>query len=128
MRNTHLLLIALFAFTILGASQKANAQAAFAGSYGMVGGYSSGFGRGLYYQGTATATRTGAVAYTAYFPWSGYPTYGMVSSGTGTISAAGRFSFTTRGLSGAVQLLLQKYGLGIFSDSWGSGYFALLRS
>ena len=128
MRKTYLVLIALFAFTVLGTSQKANAQAAFAGTYGMVGGYSSGFARGLYFQGTATATSSGAVAYTAYFPWSGYPTYGKVTSGTGTISAAGRFSFTTRGLVGAVQLLLQKYGLGTFSDSWGGGYFALLRS
>ena len=128
MRKSYLLIIALFAFTILGSSPKANAQAAYAGNYNMLGGYTTGlYWKGLYYKGYVTAASNGAVAYSAYFPYSGYPTYGATYYGTGKITAAGVFSFLTRGLYGSVQILLQKYGYGYFFDSIGSGYFVLSK-
>jgi hypothetical protein len=128
MRKEYLLFIALFAFTTLGTSSKANAQAAFAGIYKMLGGYTTGlYFKGLYFKGYVTAASNGSVAYSAYFPYSGYPTYGATYYGTGKITAAGVFSFLTKGVYGAVQLLLQKYGYGYFYDSAGSGYFVLSK-
>lgn len=128
MRKEYLLFIALFAFAILGTSSKANAQAAYAGNYNMLGGYTTGlYFKGLYFKGYVTAASNGSVAYSAYFPYSGYPTYGATYYGTGKITAAGVFSFLTKGVYGAVQLLLQKYGYGYFYDSAGSGYFVLSK-
>ncbi|NBT48884.1 MAG: hypothetical protein EBT07_13905 [Actinobacteria bacterium] len=128
MKKAYLLFIALFAFTIFGTSPKASAQAAYAGNYNMIGGYTTGlYWKGLYYKGYATATSTGAVGYTAYFPYSGFPSYGNTYGGSGRITSSGVFSFLTRGVYGTVQLLLQKYGFGYFYDSGGSGYFVLSK-
>jgi len=128
MRKAYLLFIALFGFTVLGTSQKANAQAAYAGNYNMLGGYTSGYYfKGLYFKGYVTAASNGAVAYSAYFPYSGYPTYGATDYGYGKITARGVFSFLTRGVYGSVQLLLQKYGYGYFYTSGGDGYFGLIK-
>ncbi|NBT49866.1 MAG: hypothetical protein EBT07_19020 [Actinobacteria bacterium] len=129
MRKTYLLFTALFSFTVLGTSQKANAQAAYAGNYNMLGGYTSGYYyKGLYFKGYVTAASNGTVSYSAYFPYSGYPTYGKTGYGTGKITASGAFSFLTKGVYGSVQLLLQKYGYGYFYDSSGDGYFGLLKT
>lgn len=128
MRKSYLLFIALFAFTILGSSPKANAQAAYAGTYLMVGGYDSGIARGLYFTGIATAVSSGAVAYTTYMPYLGYPSYGKTTRATGSISAGGLFTSTVRGTTARLVILLFKYGLGTFSDGWGSGYLAFTKA
>ena len=128
MKKAYLLFLALFAFTIFGTSPKANAQAAYAGNYNMIGGYTTGlYWQGLYFKGYATATRTGAVVYTVYFPYSGFPSYGNTYRGSGRITSSGLFYFVTRGVYGTVQLLLQKYGFGYFYDLGGSGYFVLSK-
>ena len=128
MRNALLLALAIGSFSVLGGASKANAQAAFAGNYNMLGGYTSGLDwKGLYYKGYVTAISSGAVAYSAYFPFSGYPAYGYTGYGSGKIGPGGVFVFSTTGVYGAVRILLQKYCLGYFYDSLGSGYFALTK-
>lgn len=128
MRKALLIALGIASFSLFGGTSKANAQAVYAGNYNMLGGYTTGTAfKGLYYKGYVTATSTGAVAYSAYFPYSYYPTYGATYYGTGKITASGVFSFLTRGVYGAVQLLLNKYGYGYFYDSGGSGYFVLSK-
>jgi len=128
MKKALLIALGIASFSLFGGTSKANAQAVYAGNYNMLGGYTTGAAfKGLYYKGYVTATSRGAVAYSAYFPYSYYPTYGGTSYGTGTINASGRFSITTRGVYGLVQLLLNKYGYGYFYDSAGSGYFVLSK-
>lgn len=128
MKKALLIALATLTFSLVGGTSKAHAQAAYAGTYLMVGGYDSGIARGLYFTGVATATTSGAVAYTTYMPYLGYPSYGKTTRAAGSISPTGLFSSTIRGTYARLVLLLFKYGLGTFSDGWGTGYLTFTKA
>lgn len=127
MRRTLILALAIGSFSLLGGASKANAQAAYAGNYNMLGGYTAGDWQGLYFKGYVTAVSNGSVSYTAYFPYQYDPVYGHTAYGSGKIGPRGVFSFLTTGTYGWVRIVLEKYCLGYFYDSLGSGYFALTK-
>ena len=112
------LIIALL-ITSFGVS--VHAQSKFAGRYDAIGGYSSGEMAGLFFYGTATFTRNGRASYTVYYPY-----FGQSGQGTGVISSKGVFSFRN-GVRGSAQLVGKGVALGSYSDSGGSGFFALKK-
>ena len=118
-----LLALAIGSFSLLGGASKANAQAAYAGNYNMLGGYATGDWEGLYFKGYVTAISNGAVSYSAYFPYNAH-----TGAGSGRIGPLGTFFFSTEGVTGKLRLVLTKYGFGSFYDSLGSGYFVLTRT
>lgn len=117
--NIKILSIAALAF--IGVSVSAHAQRQFAGSYDLLSGYTTGSYNGLFGYGRATASRAGAVSYTAY-----YPQLGGSGSGTGRINSRGAFSLNNR-TRGSAQMYGNRVAIGTFRDAYGSGYFGLRK-
>jgi len=100
----------------------AQAQSRFAGNYDLASGYESGPGLGTFGMGTATASRSGAVAYTVYYPRSE-----DTGAGSGTISKNGTFTLNN-GVTGSVKLVSKVIdAIGEFTDPFGSGFFGLIK-
>ena len=104
-----------------GFSISAQAQSQFAGRYDLLSGYTTGSYIGLFGYGIATASRAGAVSYTAY-----YPRLQGSGSGTGRINSKGAFSLNN-GVSGTGQLYGNRVAIGTFRDSDGRGFFGLRK-
>lgn len=114
-----LLLIAVL--LIAGFSVSTQAQSVFAGRYDLLSGYTTGAYFGLFGYGTATAFRTGAVSYTAY-----YPRLRGSGTGSGRINSRGAFSLNNR-TTGSAQMYGNRVAVGTFRDAYGSGFFGLRR-
>ena len=114
------LLASAIVITTLFSAGKLKAQSAYAGSYSLISGYTTGSAAGLFGYGTATVTRRGVVAYSCYYPYNGLTGYG-----SGIINGRGLFSLNN-GTSGRAQIY-SRSGFGSFSDNIGSGFFGLGR-
>jgi hypothetical protein len=116
--------VKLFLIAVLlvgGFSVSAHAQSAFAGRYDLLSGYTTGAYFGLFGYGTATASRAGAVSYTAY-----YPRLRGSGSGSGRIGPTGVFSLNNR-TTGSAQMYGNRVAVGTFRDAYGSGFFGLRK-
>lgn len=114
-----LLIIAVL--LVIGFVVPAKAQSQYAGRYDLVSGYTSGSNNGLFGYGIATASSTGAIAYSAYFP-----RLRGSGRGSGRIYASGAFTLHNR-TSGLVQMHGARVAVGTFRDPYGSGYFAVRK-
>jgi hypothetical protein len=104
-----------------GFSISAQAQSRFAGRYDLLSGYTTGSNRGLFGYGIATASRWGAVSYTAY-----YPRLQGSGSGTGRINSKGAFRLNN-GTTGSAQMYGNRVAVGTFRDAYGGGFFGLRK-
>ena len=114
-------LLFIAALLTVGFSISAQAQSQFAGRYDLLSGYTTGSYIGSFGYGIATASRAGAVAYTAYFPG-----LGTTGDGTGRINSKGVVS-VNNGVSGTGQLYGNRVAIGTFRDSDGRGFFGLRK-
>jgi hypothetical protein len=119
--NKKVMTVALVLLSISAINLFAQVPPALRGNYGLLSGYTYGYWAGLFGYGTATVSSSGAVAYSSYFPAAGTTGYGR-----GALSRTGAFSLNN-GVSGKAQIYSNRVGYGIFSDSYGRGYFALGR-
>ena len=94
---------------------------ALKGNYRLISGYTTGSERGLFAYGTATFFSNGKVSYTDYYPY-----INVSTSGQGTVSEKGEFSFSN-GVKGRAQIYSNRIGYGTYSDSVGSGYFCVSK-
>ena len=116
--------IKLFLIAVLltaGFSISAQAQSQFAGSYDLFSGYTTGSYVGLFGHGTATASRAGAISYTAY-----YPRLRESGNGTGKINSSGVFSLNNS-TRGSAQMYGNRVAVGTFRDAYGTGFFGLRK-
>ena len=102
-------------------NHSAQAQAAYAGSYNSLAGYTSGSYSGYFGYGTTTVARSGSVTYTEY-----WPAFRTTDRGTGRVDASGRFMLTG-GVTGSAIIYDQRVAYGSFRDAFGRGFFAFSR-
>jgi len=111
-------ILALTIGVLLSASTFAEAQVAkYAGRYDVISVYTYGSQKGAAGYGIATASRTGRVSRTLYWPHAR-----RNFSGTGRINSRGWFSFNDR-LQGRVRLYNYSVGFGSFRDNTTGGGF-----
>ena len=114
-------MLKIFSLTVVGFLSMgafAEAQVArYAGRYDVVAVYTSGSQKGAAGYGIATASRTGNVSRTLYWPHAR-----RNFSGTGRITSRGWFSFNDR-LQGRVRLYNYSVGFGSFRDNTTGGGF-----
>ena len=119
MNYKHYLVVAALVSMI--SVSKANV-AKYAGRYDTVAVYTYGSQRGAAGYGVATASRTGAVSRTLYWPH-----VRRNFSGTGRIDARGYFRFNDR-LEGRLKICDYRSGFGKFRDNTtGGGFFGVWK-
>lgn len=99
----------------------AQGQGQFAGKYDLIAGVTTGDAAGLFSYGAATVKSNGRAAYTVYWPF-----LGTSGSGSGVISRKGVFAFND-GTEGSARFYGKRVAVGTYSQSYGTGFFALRK-
>jgi hypothetical protein len=139
-------LLSLFQVAVF-AAPKAPAPSPYRGSYYISAGYASQFYysqpvKGTFGLGVLTVASNGNASFTTTFPFDGAAYIGgswynldpFYGSGTGYISTAGYFYFTSitgncvlNGTISSGLIRVGATGVGTFTDSYGSGTFSLIK-